>query len=143
MNSILPDDDLAPLLPTAGSPRQAATNAPAALDGTQMLRGLLEDGALLMPPGSSQAAALGLESFDDARSAASSVTPLADTHIDDILRYSQQVKASDIHLTVNLPPMIRVDGKLIPLTEAKRMMQEDTIEMAFSIMSARPRPMRA
>lgn len=114
MNSLLPDDDLAPLLPTAATPRLATATAPAALDGTQMLRGLLEDGALLMPPGSSGAAALGLESFDEARSAASSVTPLADTHIDDILRYSQQVKASDIHLTVNLPPMVRVDGKLIP-----------------------------
>jgi twitching motility protein PilT len=43
-----------------------------------------------------------------------SVTPLADTHIDDILRYSQQVKASDIHITVNLPPMLRIDGKLTP-----------------------------
>jgi twitching motility protein PilT len=114
MNSILPDDDLAPLLPTAGTPRPSAATAPAALDGTQMLRGLLEDGALLMPPGSSSASSLGLDSFDEARTAASSVTPLADTHIDDILRYSQQVKASDIHLTVNLPPMIRVDGKLVP-----------------------------
>ena len=33
--------------------------------------------------------------------------------------------------------MIRVDGELIPLVETKRLMQEDTIAMAFSIMSNR------
>jgi len=37
-----------------------------------------------------------------------------DTHIDDILRASQQMKASDIHLSVGLPPMVRLDGKLVP-----------------------------
>lgn len=115
MNSLLPDDDLAPLLPTPGTARPTTTStAQPALDGTQMLRGLLEDGALLMPPGMAGAATLGMDSLDESRSTASSVTPLADTHIDDILRYSQQVKASDIHLTVNLPPMVRIDGKLVP-----------------------------
>jgi twitching motility protein PilT len=33
--------------------------------------------------------------------------------------------------------VIRVDGKLQPLPELKRLMQEDTIAMAFSIMNAR------
>jgi len=37
-----------------------------------------------------------------------------DTHIEDILHVSQQMKASDIHLSVGLPPMVRVDGKVIP-----------------------------
>ena len=90
-----------------------APSALPALDSTQMLRGLLEDGALLMPPGTSNQSPLGNDSFEEVRSAPS-VTPLGDTHLDDILRYSQQMKASDIHLTVNLPPMVRVDGKLIP-----------------------------
>ncbi|WP_395090323.1 type IV pilus twitching motility protein PilT [Armatimonas sp.] len=112
MNSLLPDDDLAPLSQGGGS-RTAAPSAPPALDSTQMLRGLLEDGALLMPPGMSNQSPLGNDSFEEVRSAPS-VTPLGDTHLDDILRYSQQMKASDIHLTVNLPPMVRVDGKLIP-----------------------------
>ena len=112
MNSLLPDDDLAPL-PQGGGNRTAAPSALPALDSTQMLRGLLEDGALLMPPGMSNQSPLGNDSFEEVRSAPS-VTPLGDTHLDDILRYSQQMKASDIHLTVNLPPMVRVDGKLIP-----------------------------
>ncbi|WP_309685236.1 type IV pilus twitching motility protein PilT [Armatimonas sp.] len=112
MNSLLPDDDLAPL-PQGGGNRTVAPSALPALDSTQMLRGLLEDGALLMPPGTSNQSPLGNDSFEEVRSAPS-VTPLGDTHLDDILRYSQQMKASDIHLTVNLPPMVRVDGKLIP-----------------------------
>ncbi len=33
--------------------------------------------------------------------------------------------------------MIRVDGDLQPMTELKRLMQEDTISMAYSIMNAR------
>lgn len=114
MNSLLPDDDLAPL----GSSGTVARNAPStttqpSLEGTQMLRGLLEDGALLMPPGMSTRPNLGMDSIDESRNTPS-VTPLVDTHIDDILHYSQQVKASDIHLTVNLPPMLRIDGKLTP-----------------------------
>ncbi len=112
MNSLLPDDDLAPL-PQGGGNRTATPSALPALDSTQMLRGLLEDGALLMPPGMSNQSPLGNDSFEEVRSAPS-VTPLGDTHLDDILHYSQQMKASDIHLTVNLPPMVRVDGKLIP-----------------------------
>jgi twitching motility protein PilT len=33
--------------------------------------------------------------------------------------------------------VIRVDGRLMPMADEKRLMQEDTIAMAFSIMSAR------
>jgi twitching motility protein PilT len=58
-------------------------------------------------------------------------------HINDLLKISTDRGASDLHLKVGSHPVIRVDGRLIPLTEQKRMMQEDTIAMAFSIMSAR------
>ena len=37
---------------------------------------------------------------------------LADTHIDSILAHSQEVKASDIHLSSGLPPMVRIDGRM-------------------------------
>ena len=46
-------------------------------------------------------------------------------------------KASDLHLKVGSHPVIRTDGDLHPLPELKRLMQEDTIAMAFSIMNAR------
>jgi twitching motility protein PilT len=57
-------------------------------------------------------------------------------HINDILKVATERKASDVHLKVGAHPIIRVDGQLIPLVEFKRMMQEDTIAMGFSIMSA-------
>jgi twitching motility protein PilT len=58
-------------------------------------------------------------------------------HINDLLRIATERKASDLHLKVGAYPIIRVDGTLIPLVELKRLVQEDTIAMAFSIMSAR------
>jgi twitching motility protein PilT len=57
--------------------------------------------------------------------------------IDDILKRATEQNASDIHLKVGSHPIIRVEGKLRPMTEHKRLAQEDTIAMAFSIMSAR------
>lgn len=40
---------------------------------------------------------------------------VAECHIDDILRMALERKASDVHLTAGLPPMIRLDGDLMPL----------------------------
>jgi len=56
-------------------------------------------------------------------------------HINDILKAAAERKASDVHLKVGAHPLIRVDGTLVPLVEFKRLMQEDTIAMAFSMMS--------
>ena len=58
-------------------------------------------------------------------------------HINDLLKMSVERGASDLHLKVGSHPVIRVDGLLMPMTEAKRLMQEDTIAMAFSILTAR------
>ncbi len=58
-------------------------------------------------------------------------------HINDILKVAAERKSSDIHLKVGSHPVIRIDGELVPLVEMKRLMQEDTIAMAFSIMSSR------
>jgi twitching motility protein PilT len=38
-----------------------------------------------------------------------------DVHMDDILKMAVERRASDIHLTAGLPPMVRVDGELVPL----------------------------
>ncbi len=59
-----------------------------------------------------------MPAFMDPRSAAAlNVAPmlLKDVYMDDILRHSQEMRASDIHLTVGLPPMVRLDGRLVPL----------------------------
>ncbi len=58
-------------------------------------------------------------------------------HINDILKAAAERKASDVHIKVGAHPVIRIDGKLQLLTEFKRLMQEDTIAMAFSMMSSR------
>src|SRR5918992_813655 len=58
-------------------------------------------------------------------------------NINDLLKIAVERKASDLHLKVGSHPVIRIDGELIPLGELKRLMQEDTIAMAFSIMNAR------
>ncbi|MFI5180295.1 MAG: type IV pilus twitching motility protein PilT [Thermoanaerobaculia bacterium] len=58
-------------------------------------------------------------------------------HINDLLKIAVERKSSDLHLKVGAHPILRVDGELIPLVDLKRLMQEDTIAMAFSIMSSR------
>ncbi len=58
-------------------------------------------------------------------------------NINDLLKIAVERKASDVHLKVGGHPIIRVDGQLEPLSDLKRLMQEDTVAMAFSIMNAR------
>jgi len=56
-------------------------------------------------------------------------------NIDDLLRISVERGASDLHLKVGNHPVLRIDGHLHPLVELKRLMQENTIAMAFSMMN--------
>jgi twitching motility protein PilT len=65
------------------------------------------------------------------------MAPEGSMHINDLLKLATDQGASDIHLKVGSHPVIRINGKLAPMTDQKRLMQEDTIAMAFSIMSAR------
>jgi twitching motility protein PilT len=58
-------------------------------------------------------------------------------NINDILKIAVENKASDVHLKVGSPPILRVDGELKVLHELKRLMQEDTVAMSFSMMNAR------
>jgi twitching motility protein PilT len=96
-------DDLGALKP---APTQNAMD-----DDLQRLRGLLED-SLQTLPGQNTGGTMG--NGLDITSAEEQALALSETHIDDILRVSQQMKASDIHLSVGLPPMFRIDGKLTP-----------------------------
>jgi len=57
--------------------------------------------------------------------------------INDLLKIAVERKASDLHIKVGSHPVIRVDGDLFPLVECKRLMQEDSVTMAFSMMNAR------
>ena len=58
-------------------------------------------------------------------------------NINDLLKLAVERRASDLHLKVGSHPVIRVDGELQALIDVKRLMQEDTIGMAFSMMNSR------
>src|SRR5574341_1296206 len=58
-------------------------------------------------------------------------------HINDLLKIASERKASDLHLKVGSHPVLRIADALVPVSDQKRLMQEDTIAMAFSIMSNR------
>jgi len=56
--------------------------------------------------------------------------------LNDLLKITFEKKASDLHLKVGVPPIIRVDGRLMPLENEKRMTQEDAVAIASGIMNA-------
>src|SRR5574341_233227 len=56
-------------------------------------------------------------------------------NLNDLLKTVFERKASDLHLKVGVPPVLRIDGRLMPLESEKRMTQEDTIAIAGSIMN--------
>ncbi len=57
--------------------------------------------------------------------------------IDDLLRGATACGASDLHIKAGSFPVMRVDGELKPVLNAPRLTQDDTLDMAFSIMSNR------
>src|SRR4051812_23991727 len=59
------------------------------------------------------------------------------TRIDDLLRMAMSFGASDLHLRAGSYPVIRVTGELKPLSGVSRLGQDETLEMAFSMMSNR------
>lgn len=59
------------------------------------------------------------------------------TRIDDLLRMAMSFGASDLHLRAGSYPVIRVNGELRPISGVDRLTQEETLEMAFSMMSNR------
>ncbi len=59
------------------------------------------------------------------------------TRIDDLLRMAMSFGASDLHLRAGSTPVIRINGELKPLAGVSKLTQEETLEMAFSMMSNR------
>ena len=57
--------------------------------------------------------------------------------IDDLLRVATGQNASDLHLKVGAFPVMRIGGELHPVENAPRLKAEDTLDMAFSMMSNR------
>ena len=63
-------------------------------------------------------------------SAASTLT------MEDILRTANEAKASDIHISVGIPPKMRVHGRLITM-DFPRLMPTDTYRLLYGIMDER------
>jgi len=57
--------------------------------------------------------------------------------IDDLLKVACGHAASDLHLKVGAFPVMRIGGELHPVQDAPRLKPEDTLDMAFSMMSNR------
>src|SRR6266446_1317348 len=57
--------------------------------------------------------------------------------IDDLLVTATAHFASDLHLKVASFPVMRIGGELYPVADAPRLLPEDTLDMAFSMMSNR------
>jgi twitching motility protein PilT len=56
-------------------------------------------------------------------------------HINELLTTVVDLGGSDLHLKVGNYPIARVKGLLTPMTQFKKLVQEDTIAMAYSIMA--------
>ncbi len=57
--------------------------------------------------------------------------------IDDLLRAATHYGASDLHVKAGSQPFVRIGGELRPVVDAPRLTQEDTLDMAFAMMSNR------
>ncbi len=55
-------------------------------------------------------------------------------HIDDLLRYAVSVGASDLHLTAEMPPSVRITGAITPIDGYGRLDNQSIREMIFGIL---------
>ena len=55
-------------------------------------------------------------------------------HIDEFLRTAVTKRASDIHIKSGCPPMLRIDGRIVP-TEMRPLTPSDTKQSLYSILS--------
>ncbi|MDA8359309.1 MAG: PilT/PilU family type 4a pilus ATPase [Actinomycetota bacterium] len=58
-------------------------------------------------------------------------TPL---HVDDLLRYAVSIGASDLHLTANMPPTVRLHGALRPMEDVDPIDNNTLRDMIFGIL---------
>ncbi len=56
--------------------------------------------------------------------------------LNSLLKITFEKRASDLHVKVGVPPILRIDGRLVPLDTEKRTTQEDALTVAMGIMNA-------
>jgi len=62
--------------------------------------------------------------------------PQKKMNLNELLKATFEKKASDLHVKVGVPPILRIDGRLVPLETEKRTTQEEAMNVALSIMNA-------
>ena len=74
------------------------------------------------------------EDIDEQVAPEANVKPVANIHIDDLLRDTCERGSSDLHMTVGLPPVVRVDGSLqhLPYTP---LAPNDTQRLIYDILT--------
>ena len=55
--------------------------------------------------------------------------------INELLKKASALQASDLHIKVGSPPVLRIFGELIPLTSEKRLAHEDAMKIALAVMT--------
>ncbi len=55
--------------------------------------------------------------------------------VNELLKTAHSQGASDLHIKVGSFPILRINGELAPLSTGTRLSQEDTLKIAFSVMS--------
>ena len=55
--------------------------------------------------------------------------------INELLKKAVAENASDVHIKVGSPPIVRVTGELTPMSDEERLSQQDAMKIAFSVMS--------
>jgi twitching motility protein PilT len=55
--------------------------------------------------------------------------------LNNLLKTTFEKRASDLHVKVGVPPILRIDGRLVPLDTEKRTTQEDALAVAMGIMN--------
>jgi len=55
--------------------------------------------------------------------------------LSELLKKMTEMGGSDLHLTTNTPPQVRVDGHLRPLTEFSALTAADTKQLAYSVLT--------
>jgi twitching motility protein PilT len=56
--------------------------------------------------------------------------------INELLKKANTLDASDLHIKVGSPPILRIYGELAPLTSEKKVTNEDAVKIATTVMSA-------
>jgi len=59
--------------------------------------------------------------------------------IDELLRQAAAMRASDLHITVELPPMVRVDGELRRMPDLSTLKPDDTTRIMYELLTEQQR----